>query len=533
LKLSEKDFKEIKRKRKNLMSSDKYSIMEEMYSETFREIKEGDIVKGTIVAVNEKEAVVDIGFKSEGFVSVEEFRNVENFQVNTEVDVLVESIEDDEGRLILSRLKAEKLRGWMKFGESINEGDNIEGRVVKQVKGGFIVEVEGVEAFLPMSLSAFKGVSSDEIMTKKYKFQIAKLNKLRRNLILSRRELVQQEKDEVRDKLWGELEKGEKREGIVKGITDFGAFIDLGGVDGLLHITDMSWTRINHPSEIVSVGDKIEVLILDFDKENSKVSLGLKQIVSNPWSDIYDKYPTGTKTKGRIVNVMPYGVFVEIEKGIEGLLHSSEITWQKKLVNPQEMFKVEDDVEVQIINVDKDSKRISLSMKQLEDNPWLEAQNNYPVDTKVKGKVRGFTDYGAFVELDSGLEGMIHISDMSWTKKVNHPEDVLEKGQEMDVVVLGVDADNRKINLGLKQLSENPWLQISEKYPVGLETEAEVVLNSNFGVFVKLDEEVEALVYSSEIDKTKAEALQPGDKLKIKIIKVDVEQMKIGVSAKL
>lgn len=515
------------------MSENKQALMEEMYQNTFRDIKEGEIVKGTIVAFNEKEAVVDIGFKSEGFVSVEEFRNVENLEVDTEIDVLIESIEDDDGRLILSRLKAEKLRGWMKIGDSINEGDQIEGRIVKQVKGGFIVDIQGVEAFLPMSLSAFKGVPAEEIMANKYTFTVAKLNKARRNLILSRREVVQKERDMVRDKLWGELEKGQKRTGTVKGITDFGAFIDLGGVDGLLHITDMSWTRINHPSEIVSIGDKIEVLILDYDQGGSKVSLGLKQIVSNPWDDIYEKYPTGTRTKGRVVNVMPYGVFVEIEKGIEGLLHSSEITWQKKLVNPQEMFKVGDEIDVQIINVDKDSKRISLSMKQLEENPWQDAVSQYTVNSSVKGSVRGFTDYGAFVELSSGLEGMIHISDMSWTRKINHPQDVLEKGQEVEVVVLAVDPDNRKINLGLKQLSENPWPSIAEKYPVDTEMDAEVVLNSNFGVFVKLDDEVEALVYSSEIDKEKADALQPGDQLRIKIIKVDVDQMKIGVSAKI
>jgi small subunit ribosomal protein S1 len=515
------------------MLTDKQSVMAELYKQTFKQISEGEIVKGRIVAFNDKEAVVDIGFKSEGFVSIDEFRNLDKVEIDKEIEVLIESIEDDQGRLVLSRLKAEKLKGWMKLGDSINEGDDVEGRIVKQVKGGFIVDVDGIEAFLPMSLSAFKGVTSENIMTNKYKFQVAKLNKARRNLILSRREVAQKEKEQVRDKLWDLLEKGQKRAGFVKGITDFGAFIDLGGVDGLLHITDMSWTRINHPSEIVNVGDKVEVLILDFDRKNSKVSLGLKQISANPWADIYDKYPTGTKTKGKIVNVMPYGVFVEIEKGIEGLLHSSEITWQKKLVNPQEMFKVGDEIEVQVINVDKDSKRISLSMKQLENNPWLEAEKSYKVGSKVKGKVRGFTDYGAFVELNSGLEGMIHISDMSWTKKVNHPQDILAKGQEVEVVVLAVDPENRKINLGLKQLSDNPWPQIAQQYPVSTEVDSEVVLNSNFGVFVKLEDDVEALVYSSEIDKEKAEALKPGDKLRVKVIKVDVDQMKIGVSARL
>lgn len=513
------------------MAQEKQALMENLYKESFRVFNEGDIVKGRIVAFNEKEAVVDIGFKSEGFVSMEEFRNMDALKVNSEIDVLIESIEDDEGRLILSRQKAERLHGWMKIGDTINEGDKVEGRVVKQVKGGFIIDVSGVEAFLPMSLSAFKGVSSHDIMASKYEFQVAKLNKSRRNMILSRREVVQKEKESIREKVWQQLEKGQRRHGVVKGITDFGAFIDLGGVDGLLHITDMSWTRINHPSEIVSLGDKIEVLILDYDKENSKVSLGLKQISDNPWVDIYDKYPPGTKTKGRVVNVMPYGVFIEIEKGIEGLLHSSEITWQKKLVNPQEMFKVGDMLEVQIINVDKDSKRISLSMKQLEENPWQNATTQYQIGSKVKGKIRGFTDYGAFVELQSGLEGMIHISDMSWTRKINHPQDVLSKGQEVEVVVLAVDPDSRKINLGLKQLTPNPWPVIANKYPVDSEVQAEVVLNSNFGVFVRLDDEVEALVYSSEIQKEKAQALQPGDQLKVKIIKVDVDQMKIGVSA--
>ncbi|MBF0532135.1 MAG: 30S ribosomal protein S1 [Candidatus Omnitrophica bacterium] len=514
------------------MTENTTNVMTEMYYETFRDVKEGEIVKGKIVALNAKEAVIDVGFKSEGFLSLEELRNIENVGLGTEVEVLVESVEDDEGKIILSRTKAEKLRGWMKLGDTINEGDFVDGRVLKQVKGGFIVDIEGIEAFLPMSLSAFKGVSMDEIMTSKFKFQIAKLNKMRRNLILSRREVVQKEREEVREKVWGELAKGQRRKGVVKGITDFGAFIDLGGVDGLLHITDMSWTRINHPSEMLSVGDKLEVFILDFDKGNSKVSLGLKQIKENPWADIYGKYPPGTRVKGKVVNVMPYGVFVEIERGIEGLLHSSEITWQKKLVNPQEMFKVGNEVEVQVINVDKDSKRISLSMKQLEINPWLEAGKLYTAGSVVKGKVRGFTDYGAFVELESGLEGMIHISDMSWTKKINHPQDILQKGQDVEVIVLAVDPDNRKINLGLKQLKTNPWNEIAGKYPVGLEVEAEVVLNSNFGVFVKLEEDVEALVYSSEIEKERAEALKPGDKLVVKIIKVDVDQMKIGVSAK-
>ena len=515
------------------MNKENQSVMSELYDKSVKMIKEGEIVKGQIVALTDSEAVVDIGFKSEGFVSLDEFRNKEDIKIDNEIDVLVESIEDEDGRLVLSKIKAEKVKGWQKIMGGIEEGAVVEGRVIKMVKGGYMVDIEGLEAFLPMSLSAFKGYTPDSIMANKFHFQVAKINKQRRNLILSRRDIYQKEREQIREKLWSELQKGQKRKGVVKGITDFGAFIDLGGVDGLLHITDMSWSRINHPSEIVSIGDQIEVLIIDFDQENSKVSLGLKQITANPWDDIYEKYPAGSQIKGKIVNIMPYGVFVEIEKGIEGLLHSSEITWQKKLVNPQEMFSVGDEIEAQIINVDKDSKRISLSMKALECNPWLEAEKTLPVGTRVKGIVRGFTDYGAFVELKSGLEGMIHVSDMSWTKKVNHPQDILAKGQDVEVMVLGIDADNRKITLGLKQLTDNPWPMIAEKYKVGDEVDVEVVLNSNFGVFVKLEDEVEALVYSSEIDKEQAAALKPGDKLRVKIIKVDVEQMKIGVSTRL
>ena len=514
------------------MSETKKSIMEELYGSTLKTFTEGQIVQGTIVAKSKDEVVVDIGFKSEGFVAMEEFRDPSQLVIGQVIDVLIETIEDDEGKLVLSHNKAERLKGWQKIADVINEGDVVEGRVVRIVKGGYIADVQGVEAFLPMSLSAFKGVAPDDIMSRPYRFLVAKMNKQRRNLILSRREIVQKEHEESRKHLWGKLEKGQRRMGMVKGITDFGAFIDLGGVDGLLHITDMSWSRISHPSEIVSLGQRLEIVILDFDKENSKVSLGLKQISANPWDAVYEKYPAGTVVKGKVVNIMPYGVFVEISRGIEGLLHSSEITWQKKMVNPQETFTTGQQVEVQIINVDKDAKRISLSMKQLEDNPWLKAEQYFAIHSTVKGTVRGFADYGAFVELEHGLEGMIHVSDMSWTRKINHPQEVLQKGQAVEVVVLGVDSKARKITLGLKQLVANPWAGIAGKYPVDTVIDATVITNSNFGVFVKLDDEVEALVYSSEIEKEEAAKLKAGDALRVKVIKVDVEQMKIGVSTK-
>jgi small subunit ribosomal protein S1 len=391
----------------------------------------------------------------------------------------------------------------------------------------------GIEGFLPSSLSAFKGIPEKDIMYKPFKFKIVKVNNLRRSVILSRREAMQKEKEEAKEKIWGELKIGNVYPGIVKAITDFGAFVDLGGVDGLLHITDMSWSKISHPSEAVALGDRIEVMVLNMDKESGKVSLGLKQRMPDPWSEIESKFSVGQKLKGKVVNILPYGIFVELDKGIEGLIHVSEISWTKRVNNPSEMFAIADTVEAQVLSVDKDSRRISLSLKQLEQNPWLEADAKFPVGTQVSGKVRGFTDYGAFVELDSNLEGMIHVSDMSWTKRVAHPQDVLKKGQKVDVEVLSVDSANRRIALGLKQLMPNPWAEIANKYPLDTLLDVEVVSITDFGIFVRITEDLEGLVYASELDKETIGKLNPGDKVQVKIMKVDVEQGKIGLSMKL
>lgn len=514
------------------MSSEKQSAMAELYEKTLRKTTEGEIIQGEIVSITPKDVVVDIGFKSEGFIPISEFRDPDQVAIGNKIEVLVESIEDDKGKLVLSHEKAQKMKGWQKIIDEVDEGSIVEGRVIKQVNGGYIVDMQGVDAFLPRSLSSFKGMLIKDLIGSKYTFSVTKMNKPRRNVILSRREVVQKERDEVKAKLWDKIEKGQKRMGRVKGITDFGAFIDLGGIDGLLHITDMSWSRINHPSELVAVGDEIEVLILDFDREKSKVSLGLKQITINPWDGIEEKYPVDSKIQGKIVNIMPYGVFVEIDKGIEGLLHSSEISWQKKMVNPQEMFAIGEMIEVQITQIDKDSKRISLSLRQLEKNPWLEVKEKFPIGLKSEGKIRGFTDYGAFVELEGSVEGMIHVSDMSWTKKVNHPQEIFKKGQAVEVVILGVEPDQRKITLGYKQLVENPWPEIAQRYPVGNIVSAEVITNSDFGVFVNLEKDLEGLIYASEIDKDLSQSLKAGDRIDVKIIKVDVDQMKIGLSAK-
>lgn len=506
--------------------------MEELYNQSIKIIKEGQVIKGKIALIKSKEILVDVGFKSEGVVPITEF-NPQDLQVGNELDFFVESMENDAGEIVLSREKALRISGWDKIVKNFQDGILIEGRPLKKVKGGFLVDAMGIEGFLPASLSAFKGVPEKDILNKRFKFKIIKLNNLRRSIILSRREAMQKEKEEAKEKIWQELKVGEIRSGTVKAITDFGAFIDLGGVDGLLHITDMSWSKISHPSEAVALGDKIEVVILNLDKEAGKVSLGLKQRLPDPWEDVSAKFPVGSKVKGKVVNIVGYGAFVELEKGIEGLIHISEISWTKRVSNPNEMFAIGDILEAQVISVDKENRRISLSLKQLEQNPWLEVEAKYPAGSKVSGKVRGFTDYGAFVELDGNLEGMIHISDLSWTKRIAHPQDVLKKGQKVELNVLSVDAQNRRITLGLKQLQPNPWPQIAAKYPLDTVLEAEVVSITDFGVFVKLEEDIEGLVYSSEIEKERVSQLKPGDKLKVKIIKVDTEQGKIGLTAKI
>ncbi len=466
------------------MTEEKLNL-EELYKNSIKTIKEGEITRGKIVGIKTKEVLIDVGFKSEGLVAITEF-SPEDLEIGKELDFFVESIENEAGAILLSRERAIRIQGWDKIVKNFQDSDLVRGRPVKKVKGGFLVEVMGIEGFLPASLSSFKGVAEKDIINKNFKFKIVKINNLRRSIILSRREALQKEKAEAKEKIWQDLKVGEVYPGTVKAITDFGAFVDLGGVDGLLHITDMSWSKISHPSEVVAIGDKIEVLVLNMDKEANKVSLGLKQRFPDPWQNAVEKYPIGTKVKGKVVNILPYGIFVELEKGIEGLIHVSEMSWTKKVNNPSEMFAVGDMVEANVLSVDKDSRRISLSIKQLEQNPWLEAETKYPVGSRVQGKVRAFTDYGVFVELDGNLEGMVHISDLSWTKRVNHPQDVLKKGQKVDVMVLSVDAQNRRIALGLKQLETNPWPEIASAYPLNTVIEAEVVSITDFGVFVKI-----------------------------------------------
>ncbi|MFA4888638.1 MAG: 30S ribosomal protein S1 [Candidatus Omnitrophota bacterium] len=508
------------------------SDLEQLYNQSIKIVRENEVVTGKIIAIRTKEVLVDVGFKSEGIVPITEF-GPQDLEIGRELEFFVDSVENDSGNIELSRERAVRVQGWDKIVKLSQSGEFIDGRPIKKVKGGFLVDVMGIEGFLPSSLSAFKGVPEKDVMYKNFKFKIVKVNNLRRSIIISRREAVQKEKESAKDRLWLDLKIGNISSGTVKAVTDFGAFVDLGGVDGLLHITDMSWSKISHPSEIVAIGDKIEVVILNLDREQGKISLGLKQRLPDPWQTIEDKFNVGSKIKGKVVNIVPYGVFVELDKGIEGLIHVSEISWTKRVNNPSEMFVIGDIVETQVLSVDKDARRISLSLKQLEVNPWLDAGAKYPAGSKVSGKVRGFTEYGVFVELDSNLEGMIHVSDISWTKRIAHPQDVLKKGQKIDIEVLSVDAQNRRIALGLKQLQPSPWPEIAAKYPLDTALDVEVASITEFGVFVKITEDLEGLVYSSEIDKEAAVALKPGDKIKVKVIKVDPEQAKIGLSARL
>ncbi|MFH1768044.1 MAG: S1 RNA-binding domain-containing protein [Candidatus Omnitrophota bacterium] len=506
--------------------------LKEAYFDSIKELKEGEIVKGKVVLVSSQGVVVDVGYKAEGIIPREEFRGIDDLENLGEIEVLVDNVEDEEGKIILSYARAQESRGWQKLATNYNEGDLVEGMVFRRVKGGYMVKVFGVEGFLPQSLSTFK-MDDDSAVGRKSYFQIVKMNKIKQNFILSRKDAIRIEKDALRKKIWEELAVDQKRVGKVKSITNFGVFVDLGGVDGLLHIADMSWKKISHPSEIVAVNDEIEIVVLGLDKEKGKISLGLKQTTPDPWQEIDQEYPVASTIKGKIVNIQKYGLFVELEKGIEGLIHISEISWTKRFINLSEAFAIGDTIEAKIIGVESQNKKISLSVKQLERDPWETIENNVEVGFNLKGNVSGFGENCAYIDLENGLEGIVYSEDLSWTRKVNRVQEVLRRSHSYEFKVLGIDKSNRKIILGVKQLTPNPWPQIIEKYPLGEIFEGEVVKVTNFGVFVKLQEDLEGLVFSGEIDKEAMQALNPQDRLKVKIIKVDEENAKIGLSAKL
>jgi len=496
----------------------------------------GNIVKGTIIEVRPKEVLVDIGYKSEGVISVVKFEDIKTVKVGDEIDVLIEKLEDKEGMVVLSKEKAEFKKNWERILTICNEGGTIAGKVKAIVKGGLLVNI-GVEAFLPASqIDVTTPKNLAQYVGNTYDFKVVKINQERQNIVLSRRELIEQERLERRQKLLAEMTPGDIRKGTVKNITDFGAFIDLNGIDGLLHITDMSWGRIGHPSELLKVGQDIDVVVLDINREKERVSLGLKQKLANPWDTIDQKYPVGAKVKGRVVNLVPYGAFVELEPGVEGLVHVTELSWTKRVAKPSDMLKQDQEIEAVVLGINREEQKISLGLRQLEANPWDRAQEKYPPGTRVKGKIRNLTSYGAFIELEEGLDGMIHVSDISWTRKINHPSEVLKKGDEVEAVVLEVDKANQRIAVGLRQLTQDPWATIDRLYKVGDLVTGNVTKLASFGAFIGLQHEIDGLVHISQISEDRVDkiknVLKVGQEVTARVIKIDKSDRRIGLSIK-
>lgn len=496
----------------------------------------GSILKGRIVEITKDHVVVDVGLKSEGLVPTEEFSDPSQVFLDAEVEVLLDQAEDDNGQIVLSREKAERLRQWEYILEHCEEGSIVKGLVLRKVKGGLMVDI-GMEAFLPGSQIDNKRIKNlDDYIGKTYEFKILKINIDRKNVVVSRRELLEAERISKKAEVLEHIKPGDVREGVVKNITDFGVFLDLDGIDGLLHITDMTWKRIKHPSEMVQLGQKLEVMILSVDKEKGRVALGLKQKEPNPWDQIEQKYPPGTRVRGKIVNLLPYGAFIEIEPGIEGLIHVSEMSWVKNITDPSEVVKKGDEVEAIVLSVQKEEGKISLGIKQTEHNPWDDVEKKYPVGHNVKAEIRTLTNYGAFVELEPGVEGLIHISDLSWIKKVSHPSEVLRKGDIVDAVILSVDKESKKITLGVKQLSTNPWESIEKIMPVGSLVKGKVTKITAFGAFVELDSGIEGLIHVTELSDQAfgkvEDVVSKGDEVTAKVIKLDPEHKKIALSIK-
>ncbi len=523
----------------NIVDLDHLPSMDDLLSEGSSEtFAAGTLTTGKVVDKRENSIIVDIGYKAEGVVDRDEVVDFDSLEIGQQIDVFIEILEDEDHEMpLLSVRKAESIKAWSELLENYQEGDTVRGVVRRRVKGGLIVDVSGVEAFLPGSQVDIGPVKNlDDYLDQELEFKLVKISQERRNLVVSRRELIEESRAEQRAALLNELQVGDLRTGQVKNITDFGAFVDLSGMDGLLHITDMSWGRIGHPSEMVDIGDEVEVMILDIDHEKQRVSLGLKQKEGNPWDDVKDKYPAGSRMHGQVVNVMPYGAFVELEQGIEGLIHVSEMSWTKRVNRASDVLSVGDEVDAMVLDVQQGERKISLGLRQLTENPWEKLAEQFPQGSKVKGPVRNMTAYGAFVQIQDDIDGMIHVSDMSWTRKVSHPGDVLEKGQEVEAVVLSIDPDQQRISLGLKQLTEDPWNRIEEYYKVGDVVEGKVTKIASFGAFVELANGVEGLIHISQLSeehvKRVKDVLSVDQQVTARVIKVDQEEKRVGLSIK-
>ncbi len=497
----------------------------------------GSILIGRVVNVIGNDVIIEVGLKSEGSVPLNEFQDVESIEPGQEVEVFLEEVESDSGLVVLSKRKADRIRGWERILANNSEGDTVSGRVMRKIKGGLLVDI-GVPAFLPASqVDIRRPHDIGEYIGEQIEAKILKIDQERRNIVVSRRKLIEEQRSEAKEQLLSEIVVGELRKGVVKNIADFGAFVDLGGIDGLLHITDMTWGRVGHPSEVVKIDQEIEVLVLNLDREKEKIALGLKQTTPSPWDAVEERYPIGSKIKGEVVNIMTYGAFVKLEEGLEGLVHISEMSWTRRINHPSELVSVADEVEVVVLEINKEKEEISLGMKQAEVNPWTLVKHKYPPGTVITGTVRNMTNYGAFIEIEEGIDGLLHVTDLSWTRKVGHPAELLKKHQEMQCVVLSVDEEKMRVALGLKQLTEDPWLnQIPEHYLPGQIVKGKVTKITNFGVFVELEQDLEGLLHVSELADHKVEAPQEivkiGEELEVKILRVDVEDRKIGLSLK-
>jgi small subunit ribosomal protein S1 len=517
------------------VTPDEYAKLLDVYDSSFRNIAEGEVMKGTVLKVTPSEVVVDVGYKSEGIIPISEFldeRGEVTVQAGDTVDVLLERTEDREGYVVLSREKAEKMKIWDEVEKAFAERKVVIGRVIERIKGGLAVDI-GVRAFLPGSQIDVRPVRNlDALRGQELRMRVIKVNKKRGNIVLSRKVLLEEENAEKKKHTLHTLGEGKVLRGVVKNITDYGAFIDLGGIDGLLHITDMSWGRVGHPSELFKVNDEIDVIVLKYDPSTERVSLGHKQLVSDPWSAVTDRYPVGARVAGKVVSLTDYGAFVELEPGVEGLIHVSEMSWSKRVKHPSKILNAGDTVDAMVLGVDPQARRISLGLKQIETNPWHELADKYPVGSKITGKVRNLTEFGAFVEVEEDIDGLIHISDMSWSKRIKHPSEVLKKGDTVEAMVLNIDAENQRLSLGLKQLATDIWEDFFARHQAGANVEGKIVRITNFGAFVELDEGIEGLIHVSEFDDSHSDKieLKVGETYQMKIIKLTPAERKIGLS---
>ncbi|HVO94477.1 MAG TPA: 30S ribosomal protein S1 [Terriglobales bacterium] len=510
---------------------------EALFEESLRTVKPGGVVKGRVVGITSTHVLIDVGYKSEGQIPIQEFTDRQGnvtVKVGDDVDVFFDSSESEGGGIVLSRQRAENLKVWEELENAFNEGRGVEGQIVGKVKGGFKVDI-GVPGFLPGShVDIRPNRNLDRFVGTKDRFAILKFNRARGNVVVSRRALLEKERDTLKQEILKILEEGVILEGTVKNITGYGAFVDLGGIDGILHISDMSWGRINHPSEIVQVGEKVKVVVLKFDAEKERISLGMKQLTPDPWHTVAEKYPVGSRVQGKVISLMDYGAFVELESGIEGLIHISEMSWTRKVAHPSKILSVGQAVEVAVLNVDPGHRRISLGLKQIMANPWEAAKEKYPVGTIVKGPVRNITDFGIFVGIEEGIDGLVHISDLHWTKKIKHPSELYKKGDIVEAKVLGVNVENERFSLGVKQLAPDPWKVVADRYPVGSKIKGQVTSVPDFGVFVRIEEGVEGLIHVSQLSSERVDKpsslYKVGDEVEAEVVSIDPTDRKIGLS---